>query len=193
MRGLVQLALLVSSLALFEAQAGGSPHIPIPEGYELQMLEPIQGEVARPKGWVYTGSCSEYGCRWIVSKERKADGSYLTGLAVQMFLGVDAAGVGKTKLIEETIADRRKTAQVLDECAPHADGDFTVYCLETLETSDHDGSPVAFHVRYTLQAHNTMDMVVVQVFGAPAGEWDEAEPIAEVMSNILLISPDFHP
>ena len=59
--------LLFALLEIFATPSFGE--ILVPQGYELQILEPTGGKIARPKGWFYTEQYQASGYTWKLSKE----------------------------------------------------------------------------------------------------------------------------
>lgn len=66
-----------------------SPQNNAPEGYEIQLLEPLGGKILRPKGWYYSENHGGSQYSWTISKEDSSSGPYETGMKIQMFAGIE--------------------------------------------------------------------------------------------------------
>ena len=170
----------------FAALIARAADFPVPEGYELQMLEPLGGKVAKPKGWHYRGGMTPVGFDWTISKERTDE--YETGLRIQGFMGVKE-GTGKTprEFAINGLKEKEAGAKVFRRWPETQVGYFSRSGVEIEEVQVRDGKKVRYHVIYSALWNEAWGMAVFTIFGAPASEWKKAEPISEVMSTIEMI------
>jgi hypothetical protein len=158
-----------------------------PPGFVEQTLEPKIGKINKPRGWFYSDQFSKEngGMRlmWTLSKERFRDGSYDTGLRIQMFLGIQKA-TGKTakQFIDDFIAAKRKEArEVPRDCGPTKQGEFTRLCLETEEGK--------YHILYSFLWQEGGDTAVVAIAGAKKSEYQKYAATFHEMNRFSLIDP----
>jgi len=166
--------------------------IEIPEGYELQMLEPLGGKIAKPKGWFCYGGMTESGCMWVISKEKTNQGEYDTGLRIQGEWKIKER-IGKTaEASANNFLDlKKRQTVVVRECETTSVSPFLRRCVEVEEDVERGKSKRKFHVVYSALWSNDMDMVVITTFGAPVEEWCTARDISEVMARFQLLDMDY--
>lgn len=153
----------------------------VPPGFVLQKLDPVGGEILRPKDWFFREEHSGPSLTWIVSKEKSSNGAYETGVRIQLLVGVQK-GTGKTpkEFVHNFIAQKRKTAaKMIDECKPTDQGLFTRVCLQTIEGPH--------HILYSLFWGNSADIVGVVIAGAKKEEWSKYAETFDRMSEMKII------
>ena len=166
--------------------------INVPEGFVLQHMDPTDGQIARPKDWFYTSSGTSNGWVWTFSKEDPAKGPYLTGMAIQLLVGVEkATGHSREDFVNKIIADKRTTTKLVRDCERTDIGQFYRKCLEVIETIPLRGVPTEFHIIYSLMWGKDLDMIAISIFGAPPETWPSARLIANSMAEFVLIGPGF--
>jgi hypothetical protein len=172
---LAVLLLLPAAVAAFD----------VPPGYELQKLDTTEGSIAKPKGWYYSHFGKNKSLHWIVAKEDPKAGPYKTGLRIQFVPEATRAtgGIPPRQFVERFIAQKRQSAEVKRTCPPADTGGFMRRCLETVEGP--------YRILYSLFWSDEKDAIVVTVFGAPTGEWEQAHRIAERMNEFELIGAGF--
>ncbi len=183
--------LMMSTLLVVDAPTlAAAPGVP--PGFVEQRLPETDGRVWRPKDWFFTSQGTQSGWLWTVSKEDPITGPYRTGMRIQLLVGV-ASGAGKPPEIfaRDFIQDKTRTSEVLRQCAIEDSGQFYRQCLEVLEDIPPPVGPGKYRVLYSVFWGKKMDMVVVSTFGAPPSTWSDVAPIADTMSRIELIGPNF--
>ena len=160
-----------------------------PAGYHVQILEATDGRIVAPDGWNYRSRGTPSGWLWTFSKESNADGSYETGLRLQLLVGVQK-GTNKTpkEFALNFLEQKRRTARVINECGPSDQGHLIRQCLEVVEHLTSGGDP--YHIVYSVFWGKEMDMVVLSTFGTPEELWPEYSRVAKVMSEVQIIGPN---
>jgi hypothetical protein len=160
----------------------------IPEGYELQMLEPLGGKIVKPNGWFYDGGMTENGFAWTISKEDPSKGPYDTGLKISGIVDVSKrTGLIAEEFVKSLLDTRKDEAKIISECEPTEQDHFFRICLETEEELIRDNTLRKFHIIYSDFWSNGLDMAIITVFGAPIDEWEEVKSISEIMSEFEFI------
>jgi len=163
----------------------------VPDGFELQMLDATGGSILKPKSWFYAFSRDAHNLVWTISKEDPHPDGYRIGLRIQLVPEASKSAKKSPQAIaEEIMAAIRKSAKVLNECAPEKAGVFTSACLETKETIATAGKIGEYHVLHKTSWSNEMDMVSITTFGTPYGEWNRYQDIYCQMKNSILIGKD---
>jgi hypothetical protein len=159
----------------------------VPSGFEVQVLEPTGGRIARPKDWFYRESHREGHFAWTLSREDSAQGPYLVGVRMQaIFDARQQTGQVPHDFVAGFIASKRSVTQVQSECAERVVGLFKRRCIETVEKSP--ASPTGdFRIMYSLFYDDEMDLVVLSIAGAPSNEWEQASPLFNVMAEFELL------
>jgi TonB family protein len=154
-----------------------------PTEFGQQILEPMGGRIARPKGWFYAEAHRGPVYMWTLSREDSAGGKrYDTGVRIQTFMKVKE-GAGKTaqEFIMDFVEAKKKAAdRVVKTCDPKEQRLFTRICLET-EEGPH-------HILYSLfWGSKDLDVAVVLIAGTTRELWDTYAPTFDKMSNFELI------
>ena len=178
--------ILTTLLSLFVVVTPVVAEEPVPEGFELQILEGTKGEIAKPKSWFYQSSANDECILWTLSKEDPSKGSYRTGMHIQFCLLVSKmTKTSPEELIRRFVEEKRNSAQIDRECEEVSAGRFKRICLETTEPSS--GPVERFKILYTYSWSNDMDAIAVTTFGAPEGDWPQLAETIAVMSQLVLI------
>lgn len=154
----------------------------VPDGFVMQALEPFGGKIVRPKDWYFTESHRGPVYLWTIAKEKRPDGSYDTGVRIQLLIGVQrATGTSPADFVANFIKKQRaSSARILNDCPPLDQGLFNRRCLEAEEGP--------YHVVYSLFSGNRdIDMVVVMSAGAKRDEWSEYADTFALMNRLDLI------
>jgi len=172
---------------LMSLSTSGATPFSVPEGYELQVLEPTGGKIARPAGWFYRERHGR-SFTWIISKEDPNNGPYETGIRIQVFAGVKEH-TGKTAevFVRDFFAQKKSSASVLSECEPQKQYLFTRVCLETEEFISLSGPPELFHIQYSMFWGDGSDIAVITTAGSPASSWPTYEKTFNTMGKFELI------
>jgi hypothetical protein len=180
----MRLCLILACLVL--TRSASAEPFPVPSGYELQILEPLGGKVAKPKGWFYKGGMTPVGFDWVISKEKTSE--YETGLQIQGFVGVKK-GTGKSPrdFGVDGLKEKETGGKVFARWPETQVGLFHRSGVELEETHLRDGHEVVYHVIYTALWNDAWGMTVFTIFGAPASEWESVKDISGVMSHIEMI------
>jgi hypothetical protein len=155
----------------------------VPQGFEMQILEPTGGKILRPKGWFYTEGHRGASWRWTISKEDTHGGrdAYQTGVRIQAFPEVQQ-GTGKTAevFVKEFIAGKQASAnKVHKSCDPVDQGLFSRTCLEVTEGE--------YRILYSVFWGNDIDIAVISIAGAKTADWDANTKYFDAMSSFELI------
>ncbi|GAA5146824.1 hypothetical protein GCM10023213_40540 [Prosthecobacter algae] len=153
-----------------------------PTEFTPQILEPLGGKIARPKGWHYTESHNDTSFTWILSKEDAKDRPYTTGLRIQAISRVqELSGKSGETFVKEFIAGKKKAAdRVIGVCEEKSQGPFTRICLETEEGP--------YRIMYSLfWGTENLDMVVVSIAGTTPELWETYAPAFNRMNAFKLI------
>jgi len=181
----------VLSLALC-ATCWAQAMVPVPEGFVLQRLEETDGQIAKPKDWFFLRRGTPTGWIWILSKEDPSLGPFQTGMFIQVFVGVEkGTGGSREAFVQKTLESKRSAAQLLNACPKVDQGVFYRECVEVIESLQRPEKSGTYRSRYSGFWGKEMDIVVFSMFSAPRDAWEEAEPIAVVMSSFMLFGPNF--
>lgn len=160
----------------------------VPDGFELQVLEPLGGKIARPKGWFFQQSSSPSGYLWTLSKDKSESGGFVVGMRIQMLAKVkEGTGMTPKEFVNNFITRFKPTTKVLSECPESEVGLFRRRCLEVEGEVDCGGRKEQCRDLYSFLWSDQIDMVTITIFGAPPDQWDELARIREVMSEFELI------
>ena len=153
----------------------------VPDGYELQVLDPIDGRIAKPKGWYYSKTETPTGWVWTLSKER---GEYDTGLKIQLFHGFESEKYSKTnkEFIEGFINHIITTSNEVRSCGVHDYGDFVRHCVEVFETFTTSKGTKDYRIQYTGVWYKKIKIGVTTTFGTRPDLWGQYKDEMEVMS-----------
>jgi hypothetical protein len=159
--------------------------INVPDGFVLQVMEPLGGKIARPRDWFYSEDHRGPSFTWILSKEDSTKGRYETGVRIQTLVGVQK-GTGRSPkdFVLGFIEGKKKEAsRVIKSCDAKDQGLFTRVCLETEEGD--------YHILYSaFWGNDNLDVVVVSTAGAKKGDWPTYSPIFDTMGSFELIDMD---
>lgn len=157
----------------------------IPDGYVVQKLEPVGGQIARPKDWHFQARTIQNGWVWTISAEDPTT-RYDTGWRGQVLMGVaKATNRSVREYALKFLQDKKGSVnQVVRECPLTETSVYSLGCIEVVEGRH--------RILYTVfwGAHD-FDMVFISMFGAPESEWQTAKSKADVMSSFILMSSDF--
>jgi len=174
----------IALLALLLIAGTCRADVVVPPGYELQKLDTTQGKIAKPKGWFYSHSADKFSLTWTLAKEDPKAGPYQTGFRIQFVPdATKAAKVPPDAFVERYIAQKQQTVDVKRQCPAVKVGQFMRRCLETIEGPH--------RILYSLFWSRELDALVVTIFGAPSGEWEQARHIADQMNEFELLGEDF--
>jgi hypothetical protein len=177
--------LLCSQAAFAEER----PHaVKTPEGYVIQKLRPLGGELLMPQSWHFVGGITEIGFLYTASKELRADGSYDTGFRIQGIMKIkERYHIAPLDAVVQNIEAKKKGAiEIIKECKETQEGLFKKRCLETVEKVSGREGAVSFHIVYSFFWNDTMDTMIANTFGTPVSEWNEEVKIYNVMKNLVL-------
>jgi hypothetical protein len=123
-------------------------------------------------------------------KDPQPDGSYGTGMAIQLFFDVQArAGTSPALWAVDLIDQLKKRGTLVTECPRSEQEQFYRYCLELLEQQPVRGRPTEMHVLYSVMPAKTGNILVLTMYGAPQSEWVEQAPVIRVMSDFRMFGP----
>lgn len=183
--------LLACLLCLIANASFAQSAFPVPDGYELQHLDPTDGRIAKPHGWYYTSNGTKSGWLWTISKEEPTKG-YETGMRIQLLVGVEKnTHRSREDFAQNFLQKKRSSTTVVKDCAASDQGDFTRQCIEVIENIPRQGEEHPYHILYSVLWGKRMDMVVVTTFGAPADRWDDVKNTVDAMAPIEIIGPNF--
>lgn len=170
---------------------GAHADVNVPKGFKLQKLEATDGSIAIPEDWHYQEGTTNSGILWTFSKEDPKKG-YETGQRIQVLLDVEK-GTKKSKkeFVDSFLQSKRKISKIVKDCTTTDLGMFYRTCLEVVESSSKDGVDREYHILYSMFWAKKMDMVVLVTFGAPEGEWEAVESIANTMAEFELLGPNW--
>ena len=145
-----------------------------------QILEPTGGEIERPKHWFYTEGHHGQTLMWTISAEDNSKGRYVTGVRIQLFIGVkEQTRQTPEEFIRDFVKGKKAKVDVLEECDETDQGMFKRICLE-VEEGD-------FHILYSLFWANDMDMAAVSIAGTSKDLWSRHSATFDKMSKFKAI------
>ncbi len=159
-----------------------------PEGYGVQVLDPVGARVLKPKGWFYDRAYDPRGYTWIISREDpSAKKGYQTGLRIQLLQGVER---GTKKSPRDFVADYFAKKKAAAKALPSSLGDcddknfpsLRRACLETEDTVPGQGKH-KFHIAYSGFWNDATDTVILMTLGAPVVEWKKIHDTAKLLMN----------
>lgn len=182
---------IVVSGAISAAEEAEVSGFTVPEGFEVTALEPLGGRVARPLSWFYREAHDAASFKWVLSRENPEDGPYQTGVRIQLIAAVEAkTGQNAKAFIEEFLAGRRSSAEVLSECEVEDQGLLTRTCIQTTELIPSADPDEPFRIQYTVFWGNQVDVALFVTAGTLASQWDEFAPIFAEIEKFELIDLD---
>ena len=185
---------LLAAWLLLSGSAWAEPEeevFSVPEGFEVTALEPLGGRVARPVNWFYREAHDAASFKWVLSRENPEDGPYQTGVRIQLIAAVKAkTGQDAKAFIEEFLAGRRSSAEVLHECEVEDQGLLTRSCIQTLELIPSADPEQPFQIQYTVFWGNQVDVALFVTAGTLASQWEEFAPIFDEIEKFELIDLD---
>ena len=160
-----------------------SPENNVPDGYKIQMLEPLGGKILRPENWYYQEQHGGPRYTWTISKEDSSKGPYETGLKIQLFSGIEK-GTGKTakEFCNSFLESKASSTEVITRFPETKQGMFT---RKGVEVEEKIGSK-NFHIIYSVFWMGS-DIAVISIAGAPQELWEEYKDNFERMSSFELI------
>ncbi len=171
--------------------ADEGPDFVVPDGFELTALEPLGGRVARPLTWFYREAHDAASFKWVLSRENPEDGPYQTGVRIQLIAAVEAkTGQNAKAFIEEFLAGRRSSAEVLIECEVEDQGLLTRTCIQTQELIPSADADEPFRIQYTVFWGNQVDVALFVTAGTVVSLWDEFAPTFAEIEKFELIDLD---
>lgn len=167
---------------LWPALPGEEKDPETPMEFVTQELDPTGGEIERPKDWHYKEGHRENTLMWTLAKEDHDDGTYTTGVRIQMFAGVTkATSLTPKEFIEQFVEKKRRTegVRVVNICDPQDEGVFKRVCLEIVEGPH--------HILYSLFWNNDMDMAAITIAGTSKELWHVYAPTFDRMNKFKLL------
>jgi hypothetical protein len=169
-------------------ESDGNPMIVPPDGFSVQKLSPLGGEIYMPDGWFYTEGHRENAFMWTVAKENPADGPYDTGVRIQCFVGVhDLTGKSPEEFVKSFVDKKKAAGAVISVRPEQKQGLFTRIGLEIEESRDVDGKEIVYRILYSCFWGEGADIAVVSISGAPVGLWEQYKDTFNIMSGVKLV------
>lgn len=166
------------------------PPFPVPDGFEVQPLDPFGGRIAKPKGWYFHSRGTPTGWLWVLAEQDPAKGKWDTGSQIQLIAQVSKkAGKSPEEFVRDTLQQIKKSSRVLRECEVETVGEFRRQCLEVVETVDGANGKREFRHLYTLSWHVSADMVVIALFATTPDKWESLRETHRAMSVYEVIGP----
>ncbi|WP_372796326.1 hypothetical protein [Pontiella sp.] len=156
-----------------------APQTHAPDGYEIQLLEPLGGKILRPEGWYYSENHGGPQYCWIISREDSSSAPYETGMKIQMFAGIEK-GTGKTpkEFCTAFLESKADSTKVITRFPETKQGMFTRQGIEVEEGP--------YHIIYSAFWMNS-DLAVISICGAPKSLWEQYRDTFQVMGGFELI------
>lgn len=154
-----------------------------PEGYEIQILEGIRGKILRPKDWFYSGQFQKTTLIYKIAKEDiRKGGSVETGLTINVVFDVKKLSeLAPSEYADAYIKDKLKSSTLVSRDETRKDGKFVRKGVLVDETRKLPAETKNYRIGYTFYCHDEADSLIVMIFGTPAAEWKEVEPIQKTM------------
>ncbi|QBG47130.1 hypothetical protein EGM51_06865 [Verrucomicrobia bacterium S94] len=155
------------------------PEKNVPEGYVIQLLEPLGGKILRPEGWYYSENHGGPQFCWIISQEDSSSAPYKTGMKIQMFAGIEK-GTGKSpeEFCTSFLKAKADSTKVITEFPKEKQGKFTRQGIEVEEGP--------YHIIYSTFWMNS-DIAVISISGTPKERWEEYKDTFQIMGGFELI------
>jgi hypothetical protein len=153
-----------------------------PKEFVTQVLEPLGGEIKKPKDWYYREDHRKSTFMWTLSREDSQTGHYTTGVRIQAFVGIkEASGKSAKDFILDFIKTKKANAEVrvVETCDEKNQGMFTRICMEIEEGPN--------HIHYSLFWGNEMDIAVISIAGTSKELWHIYAPTFDKMNTFELI------
>lgn len=164
----------------------------VPEGFEIQVLDPTDGRIAKPQGWFFTSKGTKDGWLWTLSKEEQVNGYYETGMRIQMVVGVSGNSISKKEqLVSRFVQDKLDSVKILKNCEKENLGQFFRKCLETKEKIKTPNGFKDYRILYSIFWAKEMDMIVISTFGTLPEKWKKLSYTIDTMSAFRIIGPNF--
>lgn len=162
-----------------------------PEGFKKQILDVTYGEILRPQNWHYQWRTTSQGILWMISKEKRSDGSFDTGFTIQLTPAVSRQSKQNPEQVAKNFISQKKAAVTVKKlCDEEVDAGFHKVCLETIEPSKHPN--INHRILYSVMWSNERDWFVITIFGAPENDWESLKSTIFNMSTFTLIGDKFY-
>ncbi|MGI8981484.1 MAG: hypothetical protein ACR2FY_19845 [Pirellulaceae bacterium] len=161
-----------------------------PSGFQWQELEGMGGSVLLPMGWFFSKNSTKDSVVCRVTQEDATQGSFLTGLTVNVIRDVKAKAKADPFMYSAFYVDSyRKGAKTFgDPKVDTADGFDRLVCDVEKEIPG-AAKGVVFHVRLMTLANKETDTLYVITFGSPKDQWEKAWKIGEPVLASLTLPP----
>lgn len=175
---------------VWKEEPSDEPAIAVPDGFELQRLNPVGGKMFLPKGWFYTEGHRDRTFMWTLSKENPAAGPYETGVRVQCFFGTkDITGKSPEEFVRSILDDQKMGSKIVSERPVIEQGHFKRIGLEVEKKLSPEGDGKLYRIIYSGFWSDKVDVSVITIAGTPADEWDKYAQTFDTMSYFELIDP----
>lgn len=158
-------------------------------GFEKQILDITYGEVWRPKGWFYSWRTTASGAMWTVSREAANDGSYDTGMRIQLIILPPSERMTAEQFAKGFVSNKVASTKVERRCDEQQKGDFKTICVETTEPG---AGGKQYRILYSVSWSASRKWVVVTTFGTHAAEWEALRPTVDAMTDVVLVGDKFY-
>jgi hypothetical protein len=176
-------SLLVDDILAVLLPKNPSPQTNAPEGYEIQLLEPLGGKILRPKGWYYSENHGGPKYSWTVSKEDSSSASYETGMKIQLFTGLrEGTGKSPKELCTGFLNSKADSTKVITKFPETEQGMFTRAGIEVEEKINSE----TYHIIYSAFWMNS-NIAVISIAGSPVDLWDKYKDTFQIMGGFELI------
>lgn len=161
-----------------------------PEGYVVQELEGIRGKILRPKDWFYSGQSQKTTLIYKIAKEDIRKGATVeTGLTINVVFDVKKLSkLAPSAYADIYIEDKLQSSTLVSKEEPRKEGKLLRKGVLVDETRKLPTETKDYRIGYTFYCHDEADVLIVMIFGTPASEWKEVEPIQKTMMAKVMFS-----
>lgn len=164
------------------ASAGATNLLTPPNGFEVQRLEPLGGEVLKPKGWYFNVTGTKDAAVYQIAKEDPKKGQFETGLTINIIPGIRAkTGEPTTGYIPYFYNKKKKSGRVVSTDPVTQQGKFTRFAFLVDEELTLRGKKNVHRISYCIFASDETDLLIMMIFGCPRDEWPKNELICSTM------------
>ena len=155
----------------------------VPDGYVVQRLDPLGGELLRPKEWHFRTAKTSDAFVYQISKEQPSAQPFETGLTINVVPEIAKKTKTASSDYLKRVLDQKKTqAQVVQVDPERDEGRFRRFAFTIDETLTIGNKTQPYRVSYTSYADDKKDLLFLFIFGSPKEHWETNQKIYDTMT-----------
>jgi len=159
-----------------------------PAGFVKQHLKAIGGTILKPKEWFFNETSQPAGYTWILSKENPSVSNYVTGMKIQLLVGIKS-GTGKTpkEFAENFLKSKESSFKIIHKYPQTTQNIFSRKGIEVEDKLKLNGKKELYHIVYSAFWNNKNDMLIVVTYGTTKKLWSKYKDIFHTMARFKLL------